>query len=228
MKTASRRTSSNAFTMIEVMLAIGIFALILSAIYGSWSAVSRGARIGLTAAAEAQRERMTVKVIEDAFLNCQMYQNNQANYTMVASTRGDFSSISFVANLPASFPGSGRYGPVSLRRVQFWVEPGSDGTNQLFVEQHPPLLATNVDSQPYKLGLGRDISLFLMEFWDEREAKWTTELVNSNQIPRIVRFAVGFGHAENSRTNPRELISRIVSLPSTVITSAMQAPGAIP
>ena len=214
--------------MIEVMLAIGIFALILSAIYGSWSAVSRGARIGLTAAGEAQRERMTVRVLEDALLNCQMYQNNQANYTMVAIPRGDFSSISFVANLPGSFPGSGRYGGISMRRVQFWVEPGMNGLNQMFMEQHPPLLATNVDNQPYRLGLGRDISLFLMEFWDEREAKWTNELVNSNQIPRLVRFAVGFGHAENSRTNPRELITRIVSLPSTVITSAMQAPGSGP
>ena len=145
MKIASHRTSSKAFTMIEVMLAIGIFALILS-IYGSWSAVSRGARIGLTAAAEAQRERMTVRVIEDAFLNCQMYQNNQANYTMVASTRGDFSSISFVANLPSSFPGSGRYGGLSMRRVQFWVEPGSDGLNQLFVEQHPPHADASVSS----------------------------------------------------------------------------------
>ncbi len=214
--------------MIEVMLAIGIFALILSAIYGSWSAVSRGARIGLTAATEAQRERMTVRVLEDALLNCQMYQNNQANYTMVATPRGDFSSISFVANLPGSFPGSGRYGGISMRRVQFWVEPGMNGLNQMFMEQHPPLLATNVDNQPYRLSLGRDISLFLMEFWDEREAKWTNELVNSNQIPRLVRFAVGFGHAENSRTNPRELITRIVSLPSTVITSVMQAPGSGP
>lgn len=214
--------------MIEVMLAIGMFALILSAIYASWSAVNRGARIGLTAAAEAQRERMTVKVLEDALLNCQMYQNNQANYTMVASTRGDFASISFVANLPNSFPGSGRYGGINMRRVQFWVEPGADGINQMFVEQHPPLLATNVDNQPYRLPLGRDISLFLMEFWDEREAKWVTELVNSNQIPRLVRFAVGFGHAENSRTDPRELITRIVSLPSTVITGAMQAPGSAP
>lgn len=228
MKSACRRNGSDAFTMIEVMLAIGIFALILSAIYGSWSAVSRGARIGLTAATEAQRERMTVRVLEDALLNCQMYQNNQANYTMVATTRGDFSSISFVANLPGSFPGSGRYGGISMRRVQFWVEPGMNGLNQMFMEQHPPLLATNVDNQPYRLGLGRDISLFLMEFWDEREAKWTNELVNSNQIPRLVRFAVGFGHAENSRTNPRELITRIVSLPSTVITSAMQAPGSGP
>ena len=228
MKSACRRNGSDAFTMIEVMLAIGIFALILSAIYGSWSAVSRGARIGLTAATEAQRERMTVRVLEDALLNCQMYQNNQANYTMVAIPRGDFSSISFVANLPGSFPGSGRYGGISMRRVQFWVEPGMNGLNQMFMEQHPPLLATNVDNQPYRLGLGRDIFLFLMEFWDEREAKWTNELVNSNQIPRLVRFAVGFGHAENSRTNPRELITRIVSLPSTVITSAMQAPGSGP
>jgi prepilin-type N-terminal cleavage/methylation domain-containing protein len=224
--TLRHQRTSRAFTLIEVMLAFAIFSLILGAIYGSWTAVNRGARIGLITAAEAQRERMTVKILEDALLNCQMYQNNQANYTMVARQDGEFAYISFVANLPASFPGSGRYGGVNLRRVEFWVEPGTDGQNQMFMAQHPPLLATNAQNQPYRLPLGRDISLFLMEFWEEREAKWVTELVNSNQIPRLVRFAVGFGHAENSRTDPRELINRIVSLPATVITSQMQAPGA--
>ena len=54
----SHRTErQRAFTLVEIMIAIAIFAAVMIAIYSSWSAILRGKRIGQDSAAEAHRNR---------------------------------------------------------------------------------------------------------------------------------------------------------------------------
>jgi hypothetical protein len=50
-------------TIVEIMLAIGIF---MTAIYSIWIAILKGSRG--RAAAEVQRSRITMQMLEDAFL----------------------------------------------------------------------------------------------------------------------------------------------------------------
>ena len=56
-KAATRR----AFTLVEIMLALAIFGAVMIAIYSSWSSILRGSKVGLEAAAEAQRSRVAVR-----------------------------------------------------------------------------------------------------------------------------------------------------------------------
>src|ERR1051325_6511397 len=44
----------HAFTIIEVMLAIGIFSMILLSIYSVWTGILKASRAGIAAGAEAQ------------------------------------------------------------------------------------------------------------------------------------------------------------------------------
>ena len=53
-----KRTSAKAFTLIELMLAMGIFAGIMAGIYASWYTIIRGSKSGLEAAANVQRARI--------------------------------------------------------------------------------------------------------------------------------------------------------------------------
>ena len=46
------RSSALAFTILEIMLAMGIFALVLTAIYSIWVAILKGSQAGLKAAAQ--------------------------------------------------------------------------------------------------------------------------------------------------------------------------------
>ena len=48
-----RRRNTRAFTLIEVMLAIGIMGGLMVAIYASWSAIVRSSQIGIDAAVDA-------------------------------------------------------------------------------------------------------------------------------------------------------------------------------
>ena len=91
-----------AFTIIEVMIALFIFALIMTAIYTTWVGIVKGTKSGLKAAAEAQRERVTMHALEDALMTVVMYNENMKHYWFVADTSGDFGTISMVSRLPES------------------------------------------------------------------------------------------------------------------------------
>ena len=67
----------SAFTLVEIMVAIGIFSLVLAAIYSSWTAILRASKTGLEAAASAQRARITIRVLEDSLGSAQSFGAHQ-------------------------------------------------------------------------------------------------------------------------------------------------------
>src|ERR1044072_9178027 len=72
--------AERASTLIEVLIAMAIFAMVMLAIYPSWSAILRGSKVGLTAAAEAQRSRVAIRAIRDALTSAQLYVENLRYY----------------------------------------------------------------------------------------------------------------------------------------------------
>src|SRR5262245_10956897 len=69
-----------AFTILELMLAISIFAIVLTAIYAIWIAILRGSKAGLKAAAEVQRSRIALRALEDAFTSAEYFMANMNHY----------------------------------------------------------------------------------------------------------------------------------------------------
>src|SRR5437879_5943157 len=58
------RIRHHAFTLLEIMIAIAIFGMVLTAIYSTWLAILRGKKAGETAAAEVQRSRIAIRALE--------------------------------------------------------------------------------------------------------------------------------------------------------------------
>ncbi|MEO7676172.1 MAG: type II secretion system protein [Verrucomicrobiota bacterium] len=219
-KTQLRR----AFTLLEVMLAMAIFTVVLVAIYSSWVAIVRGSKTGLKAAAAAQRSRIAMRAIEDALLTTQVYTENSRYYSFIADTSDPkLGWLSLTAQLPANFPGSGLFGDLTVRRVTFSVEQDVDGTKQLVMTQIPYLLVTNSEVSAYPITLAKDVSLFVLEFWDAQLNDWTDELLTTNQIPKMVRISLGVGHVTAS-SKPIDVTSRIVAMPSIAVGQAVQQP----
>src|SRR6185369_12910614 len=129
------RRGKIGFTIVEVVIALGIFSMILISIYSVWAGIIKATKATRVAADNAQRARISMRAIEDALTTAQMFtanmppQNQNACYTFLADNSGDFSSLSFVAHLPATFPGVGRYGDSIVRRVTFTCEKDKDGVN---------------------------------------------------------------------------------------------------
>jgi prepilin-type N-terminal cleavage/methylation domain-containing protein len=224
---ASRR---RGFTLIEIMLALGIFTLLMAALYSTWILVVRATLVGKRVSAQRQRERITMRTIEDS-LTC--IQSHQASiyYYLFDVQNGDQPLLSFTAYLPDSFPRSGEFlndNPdgvamdYHLRRLTFSIQsdPGS-GERDLVLRQNPILMDMPAAEISTPLVLARNVSDFLIECWDTNADQWATEWDATNVIPPLVRVTLGF----NSQAGAKQLITREISFPSTTMPAAVQSPS---
>lgn len=222
------RRPRRGFTIIEIMLAIGIFAMVLTAIYATWIAILKGSRAGLKAAAEVQRSRVAMRTLEDSFNSTTFFMANLNTYLFFADTSGDMAAVSMAARLPAGFPGVGRYGDQLVRRVSFHTQPGKDGMSELIMTQAPVLLATNSGHEAYTLTLARDVTLFKLAFFDARKNEWLDEWKYTNQLPRLVQIALGLGKSAGNAGQPYHLTTSLVALPSVAVQPDVQGAGPSP
>src|SRR3990172_6214101 len=150
-----RRSSVVAFTLVEILVAIGILALTLTAIYSSWTAILRASKVGLEATAQAQGERIALHTIEEALTATRSFAADVQHYAFVAEN-GDDAMLSLVARLPSTFPRSGKYGDFEVRRVTFSVERGAYSERRLVMRQTPILMEPDEDEERHPLVLARN------------------------------------------------------------------------
>jgi type II secretion system protein J len=212
-----------AFTLVEILMAIGILGLVLTAIYSSWTAILRASRVGLEAAASVQRSRIAIRTIEDALTCAQSFQANLDYYEFIAEN-GNEATLSFVARLPQSFPRSSKFELFPVRRVTFFVDSGKD----LLLQQSPILTEIDEDEKKFPLLLARNVQGLEMEFWDNRQKDWVDEWRETNQIPKVVRLTLKIADKPNSPSRAVQEIIRIISIPSQMVAPVWQAPMGIP
>jgi type II secretion system protein J len=222
-----KQTCWSAFTLVEILVAMAIFSLVLVAIYSTWMAIMRASKSGLEAAAAVQRERIAMRALEESLMSARMFVANSRHYSFVADTQEEFAALSFVARLPDSFPRSGRFGGLVMRRVTFSVEAGTDSQNQLVLRQEPLLMEPDMDEEEHPLVLARNVSLFKLEFFDAtpRINDWVEDWKQTNQLPKLVRISLGLGQAGRYSSKPQDEITRIVALPAVAVQPAWQMAG---
>ncbi len=214
-----------AFTLVEVMIAMGILGVIMVAIYASWSAILRGSRAGLTAASEVQRMRVAMRTVEEALWGVKMFVQNPGYYSFLVDTNGPQTALSFAAYLPESFPRSGRYSNEPIRRVTFAVEEGRDRVPELVLRQHPLLSLVDQDEDENPLVLARDVGVFEVQFWGVNSREWEGAWPYTNQLPKLVKVTLGFGRQGAFGRSVREVAVRIVALPAVAVPVEWQRPG---
>lgn len=215
--------SGQAFTLVEAMLAVAILSLVVAAIYSTWTAILRASKVGLEAAAQAQRSRMALHALEAALTSAQMSVLNADYYGFVAQN-GDEALLSFVARLPPSFPRSGRFGDLAVRRVIFRVEPGPDNDRVLTLRQHPLVRDLDEDEQNHPLILARGVRALEMAFWDLRSGDWTEEWTLTNQLPLVVRITLRTRPPGEAAQGPERAVTRVIAIPSRGIPPQFQRP----
>lgn len=213
---------SRGFTLVEILVALGIFSMVLAAIYSTWTAILRSSKVGLEAAAAVQRARIAGRTIEETLGSVQSFGLNQRYYAFV-SENGSEAALSFVSRLSPSFPRSGKFAGLDVRRVTFSLESSPDGGRQLVLRQTPLLMEMDKDEKNYPLVLAKNVKEFKTEFWDTRLQDWADEWLQTNQIPALVRVTLKL--ADNAYSSQvRQQVSRIVSLPSITVPPAWQMP----
>ena len=226
MRTSPQHRLKRGFTILEVMIAIFIFALVLTAIYSTWFGILKGTKSGTNAAAAVQRSRIAMRALEDAFLTMTMFNDNLKHYWFITEANGDFSGVSFVARLPANFPGVGRYGDHIVRRVTFATQPSADGNYELVMNQAPMLMNTNTGAaEAYSLVLAKDVSLFMLEYYDLQKGEWFTDWVNTNTLPKLIRITLGQGKSKSGNYAPQDIVTRVVAAGAQPVMGVQMGPA---
>lgn len=215
-----------AFTLVEVMVAMAIFALVVAAVYSTWTLILKSTQVVQAATAQVQRQRITIRTLEDSLTCVQSFQGSQAYYAFNV-TNGDQPSLSFVARVPDIFPRNGRFGAFNLRRLTFTVEPGPDadpGEKDLVLRQNPILMDMDSDEQSYPLVLARNVKDFIIECWDTNAMDWADTWDNPDTIPPLVRvtLALGGNTTDNSANAPTLAVTREIAIPSISVPTIIQ------
>ena len=209
------------------MVAIGIFSMVLAAIYSSWTAILRASKTGLEAAASAQRARITIRVLEDSLGSAQSFQLNLPYYAFLAENGNDNATLSFVARLSESFPRSGKFGDLDVRRVTFSVQPAPDGSRQLVLQQNPLVMDLDADEKEHPIVLAKNVKGFDMLFWAEDKNppdcvdEWKEQ--KTNQLPRLGMITLRLADNPHS-SQVTEEITRIINLPAKTVLPMWQMP----
>jgi type II secretion system protein J len=223
------RRATGAFTIIEIMIAMFIFALVLTAIYSIWHGILKGTASGLKAAAEVQRSRVAMRSIEQALLSARVFTENIKHYYFITDSSGEKASIEMTCRLPVDFLGMGYMDPnLRMRRVKIGTRPSPDGGDELVLSHYPMLIDPEAPGgKPYSIVLARDVSRFELEFLEPRRGEWVSDWISTNTMPRAVRVTLGLGKLTgNSFGPPQDLVSRIVAMPAQNVAGLQaQPPG---
>lgn len=216
----ARRSDTLGFTLIEILMAMAIFTLVMTAIYSTWMAIMRGSRAAMKVATDVQRERIALSTMEQALSAARSFQGDIKHYAFLGEN-GNEPILSFVAQLPGSFPRSGRWGDFDVRRVVFAVET-HDNEKQLVMRQAPILMDFDRDEMEHPLVLLRGVNEMNFQFWDTQLGDWADEWKQTNQIPKMVKITLDM--AQTSKNASRDEIMRIISIPSVMVNTAWQKP----
>ena len=213
----AKRCRSDGFTLIEILVALAIFGLVVAAIYSGWIAILRASKTGLEAAAQAQRERVAIRTIEEALTASRSFAADLQHYGFVGEN-GSEAKLSFVARLPKSFPRSGKFGDFDVRRLTFSVEDGSDGGRQLVLRQSTLLIDMDSDEKEHPLVLAKNVDKFELGFWDRRKGVWVDTWTDNftNQLPPLVKVTLTLLDHPHSIKAAEEIV-RIISVPSVTV-----------
>ncbi len=212
-----------AFTLIEVMVSIAIFALLTAAVYSTWVVILKSSQVGQAAAARVQHERIAIRTLEDSLTCIQSFQASMGYYTFNV-TNGDQPSLSFVARVPDIFPRDGRFDS-NLRRLTYSVEAGEGSERDLVLRQNPMLMDLDTEEQQVPLVLARNVKDFTIECWDTNAMDWVDEWDSTNSLPPMVRITLSLtleNKGGSYATAPALAITREIAIPSSTLPAIAQ------
>jgi prepilin-type N-terminal cleavage/methylation domain-containing protein len=218
---------SRAFTLIEIMVAIFVFSLVIAAVYSAWMALLKSTKLAEDVAAQAQRQRVTLRTIEDSLMAIQSFQASPQYYSFVVDN-SDKPLLSFTARVPDVFPRNGKFinpntgRDFNLRRLTFSVEPGENNEKNLVLRQNPVLMDLDDDELKYPIVLAENVQKFSVECWDPQKQDWADEWLDTNSLPAMLRVELVSGSTTTDAKAPMVALTRLLSMPSQPMPAAAQ------
>jgi hypothetical protein len=190
-------------------------------------ALLKSTKLAEDVANQSQRQRITLRTIEDSLMAIQSFQASPQYYSFVLEN-GSSPLLSFTARVPDVFPRNGKFvnpntgRDFNLRRLTYTVEPAANGEKNLVLRQNPVLMDMDEDEQKYPIVLAENVQKFSVECWDPQKQDWADEWLDTNSLPAMLRVELVTGSTTTDAKAPPVTVTRLLSMPSQPMPAAAQ------
>jgi prepilin-type N-terminal cleavage/methylation domain-containing protein len=203
-----------AFTLLEVMLAVTIMALVVTAVYTTFNSGLTAWRHGAEITDTFQRQRVVLDTLTELAQSVVFVHTSARIYQVQGASNlmgGD--SVSFVTASDALLP-PGEATIAGMRRVTISLERDMAGQTYLAIANEPAMAAPEHQSRAEKRLLSADVDAFHVRYRNPQNGVWTDRWEDAEMMPGAMEFTVSF-------------IDRSGRLPPLIVTRAVELPGAV-
>jgi len=163
-----------------------------------------------------------MNALEASFRSMQLFESNRTNYLFLADTSGDLAAVSMVTQLSPAIPGFGVHRGLGVSRITFSVQDNG-GSTDLVMTHAPMLVDTNNPLTPaYSAVLARDVTSFMVQFWDRQQQEYVDEWLYTNMLPQKVVISLATGKKTSGSRTPEDFVVREVTVASLGVPAALQ------
>jgi hypothetical protein len=186
------RETRAAFTVLEVMLAVTILALVVTTVYTTWNAALTAWRRGTESSDTFQRQRVVMEALSELARSAVFFSAHADLYEVVGTHEGTGrDSVSFVTASDLLLPPSDMV-LAGMRRVTIAMQQDRYGRNYLGIANAPALEATGDQAEkPTFYALSTDVSGFVVRYRDPRDNSWHDDWQDT-AVPAAIEFTVVF------------------------------------
>lgn len=204
MNIAWSRKSEDGFTLLEVLIAVALLALLSAALYGTYFSVIRGSETARERTEPLRDARVTLDLLRRE-LSSVYYRKSNARLQFIVEDRDNFgkpASVLYFTALTVPRPGSVPSSDVMAARYRLV----RDDKDKLLLSRETQDLYLDLKTRPYPLT--GEIEGFLIECYNGKDwvRSWDTRL-NGN-LPKAVRVTL---QMKGYREKP-EVFTAIVSV----------------
>lgn len=223
-KSPSKNSTHDGFTLVEVLLAVTILSLVIVGVYGIWSASLKAWKRGGEATEVFQRQRVVMETLAELAQSAVYFAATPDLYAIIgAKNPGLGDSVSFVTASDAFLP-PGEANDIGMRRVIISMEQDEYRRTYLAIVNQPALSVkdgSTKDLQAHVVSM--DVSSFLVRYLDPRDGDWYDKWEEPNLIPSAMEFTVTFGKPGDQL--PPVTVTRAVDLPVADFIAHSSNPG---
>ena len=195
------------FTLLEVLLAVTILAIVVGTVYKLWSTSLTAWKRGTVASETAQRQRIVMENLTELTRSAVLIPSEKHLYELTGTSDEGVSIISFVTASNMLLPANEAL-LAGMRRVRILMETDEYGRPFLGMLNEPVLAADNAEPSPLHV-LSADVVGFAVRFRNSTDGTWQEFWEDETKVPGAVEYTVAFA---NGQQDPI-IVTRAIELP---------------
>jgi len=215
------RKQREAFTLLEVMLAVAILGLLMTTVYATWSAALIGWKRSASVSESFQRERIVMDTLSELTSSLVYFGSQNGLYDVQGTHNGsEGDTVSFVTSSDVFLPPD-EASIAGMRRVTIGIFQDQGGNPFLGIINEPALQPKETSYRNQIRVLSYNVCGLQIQYRDPRDASFKDQWNESIVIPEAIVYSVAF--CTTDQTGPPVTVTRAVDIP--IALYAMQAKG---